>query len=153
MKLQGKRALVLGMKASGISACNLLKQKECKVSYYDDFINPLPNDFENMKGKDIFDILQGVNLIVVSPSITENHVVMVEAKKKKIPIISELELGTRFLNCPIIAVTGTNGKTTTVCMIEKILSSTGRKVKTMGNIGYPVSQVVLDKTKLDYAIV
>lgn len=153
MKLEGKRTLVLGMKASGISACNLLREKKAIVSYYDDFINPLPNDFENMKDKSMDEILYGVSLIVVSPSITERHDVILEAKKRRIPVISELELGASFLSCPIIAITGTNGKTTTACMLEKIFSATGKKVKTMGNIGYPVSQVILDKTRLDIAIV
>ncbi|HHT83411.1 MAG: UDP-N-acetylmuramoyl-L-alanine--D-glutamate ligase [Christensenellales bacterium] len=153
MNLSGKKALVLGMRASGISACNLLKTLGAEVFCYDDFVNPTQNGFVNVKGLPIDEILRDVSLIAISPSIPDNHEILIAAKKTKIPVISELELGARHLKYPQIAVTGTNGKTTTVCMMQKLLSNCGLKVKTMGNIGYPVSQVVLDNTPMDYAII
>ncbi len=153
MVVAEKKALVIGMRASGISACSLLKEKKAEVYCYDDFINPLENEFKNLKGRPMEDIFENLSLIVISPSIPNSHEVLKYAREKKVPVISELELGSSFLKTPKIAITGTNGKTTTVCMLQKILSSAGLNVKTMGNIGYPVSQVVLDKSKMDYAII
>jgi UDP-N-acetylmuramoylalanine--D-glutamate ligase len=153
MVVAEKKALVIGMRASGISACSLLKEKKAEVYCYDDFINPLENEFKNLKGMPMEDIFENLSLIVISPSIPNSHEVLKYAREKKVPVISELELGSSFLKTPKIAITGTNGKTTTVCMLQKILSSAGLNVKTMGNIGYPVSQVVLDKSKMDYAII
>lgn len=153
MRLENKKALVMGMRASGISACNLLKKLKAKVICYDDYINPLENEFENCKGQSLENILNKVSLIVVSPAIPNNHIVLERAKEKRIPIISELELGCKYVKAPIICVTGTNGKTTVVGMLEKILTNLGLKVKAMGNIGYPVSQVAFDGQNLDYAIV
>ncbi len=153
MRLDSKKTLVIGMRASGISACNLLRKLNAKIICYDDFLNPLENDFENAKGQNIDELLESISCIIISPSITNEHIILQKARKKKIPILSELEFGCQHLTAPIICVTGTNGKTTAVCMIEKILSNAGFCVKTMGNIGYPVSQVAFDAPKIDYAIV
>lgn len=153
MKLAGKKVLVIGMRSSGISACNLLKTLKADVNCYDDYINPLENEFKNVKDQPIDVILKDLALIIISPSIPSNHVVLEEARKRKIVVISELELGSRYLKVPKIAVTGTNGKTTTVCMLQKILSNAGINVKTMGNIGYPISQIVLDNAELDLAVI
>ena len=93
MNLSGKKALVLGMRASGISACNLLKTLGAEVFCYDDFVNPTQNGFVNVKGLPIDEILRDVSLIAISPSIPDNHEILIAAKKTKIPVISELELG------------------------------------------------------------
>lgn len=153
MVVAEKKVLVMGMRASGISACSLLKEKKAEVYCYDDYINPLENEFKNLKGRPLEEIFDGLSLIVISPSIPNSHEVLKYARENKVQVISELELGCSFLKAPKIAVTGTNGKTTTVCMLQKLLSSSGLNVKTMGNIGYPVSQVVLDKSKMDYALI
>lgn len=153
MNLKGKKVLVLGMRSSGISACNLLKREQAEVCYFDDFLNPLKGEFINMKNFSVEEIFDKLGLIVVSPAIPQDHLLIEEARKRKVSIISELELGSSFLKVPKIAVTGTNGKTTTVCMLNKIISNAGYRTKAMGNIGYPVSQVVLDKEKLDFALI
>ncbi|HKL73940.1 MAG TPA: UDP-N-acetylmuramoyl-L-alanine--D-glutamate ligase [Clostridia bacterium] len=152
MNYKGKKVLVMGIQASGISAGFLLKKLGAEVYCYDDNTTINITDFNNVTSY-ISEILNELDIIVVSPGIPSTHAVIKEAKEKKIKIISELELGCSLLNCPIIMVTGTNGKTTEVTMIEKLLLSIGLKVKAMGNVGYPVSQVVLDGNALDYAIV
>jgi UDP-N-acetylmuramoylalanine--D-glutamate ligase len=152
MNYEGKKVLVMGMQASGISTGFLLKKLGAEVLYYDDNATVNINDFTNVTSY-VSDVLSSLDFIVVSPAIPTTHPIIKEAISRKIKIISELELGCRHLNCPIIMVTGTNGKTTEVTMIEKLLLSLGLKVKAMGNVGYPVSQVVLDETLLDFAIV
>lgn len=153
MNLKGKKVLVLGMRSSGISACSLLKREQAEVCYFDDFINPLEGEYFNVKDSSQEEIFASLSLIVVSPAIPQNHLLLIEARKRKVPIVSELEFGSSFIKVPKIAITGTNGKTTTVCMLDKIISNAGFKTKAMGNIGYPVSQVVLDNEVLDFALI
>ncbi|MCL2631033.1 MAG: UDP-N-acetylmuramoyl-L-alanine--D-glutamate ligase [Firmicutes bacterium] len=141
-------ALVIGIQSSGISACALLQKKGYEVRRYDDNL-----DFEgNFKGREE-EVFENLNLIIISPGIPNSHKIVVEAKKRGMPIISELELGARELTCPFVMITGTNGKTTTVDMVARGLRAMGKKVKAMGNIGYPVSQVILDGTELDIAVI
>lgn len=152
MDLKNKKVLVMGMKASGISAGYLLKQNGAVVYCYDDSPDIVIENFTVIT--DCWEkYIEAIDLIIISPAIPNEHKVIVKAKELNIKIISEIELGSQFLECPIIAVTGTNGKTTVVSMITKLLGSLGYKVKAMGNIGYPVTQVVLDNQLLDYAIV
>jgi UDP-N-acetylmuramoylalanine--D-glutamate ligase len=142
-----KSVLVMGMQASGISASTLLEREGYLVKKYDDNL-----DFsENWKErKDIFNDLE---LVCVSPGIPSEHIVLREAIKRGISVVSELELGASRLNCELIMVTGTNGKTTTVDMIQRGLGIMGKKATAMGNIGYPITQVILDKVELDYAVI
>ncbi|MDR0751795.1 MAG: UDP-N-acetylmuramoyl-L-alanine--D-glutamate ligase [Christensenellaceae bacterium] len=143
-----ENVLVLGMKTSGNSASALLKSRGIKVKCYDDNIN-FDGNWKNKKDK----ALDGIDGICISPGIPNNHELIVEAKNKGIEIFSELELGVNALNSKIVMITGTNGKTTTVDMVERGLLLAGKSAKAMGNIGYPVSQVALDKTNSEYAIV
>ena len=143
-----KTALVMGIQSSGISASNLLERLGYTVRLYDDRLEL--NDNYRDKGEAIY---ENLDLIVVSPSIPYDHPVVKEGESRGIKVISELELGAQHLKAIKIAVTGTNGKTTTVDMLEKMLKIMGKKVRTMGNIGYPVSQVVLDDEDLEYAII
>ena len=143
-----KKALVMGVQSSGISAKHLLEREGYEVRLYDDRLE-LPNNYKDR----VEEALEGLELIVVSPSIPYDHPVVKEGEAMGIKVISELELGASYLNVVKIAVTGTNGKTTTVDMLEKLLKIMGKRVRTMGNVGYPVSQVVLDGEELDYAII
>lgn len=146
-----KKVLVAGMKASGISAATLLKKEGATVLCYDDKIQSLSGfDFTDLPSDET---IKSFYAVVVSPSIPPKHPIIVRAKRAGVRIMGELELGCKYLDCPTIMVTGTNGKTTVVTMIEKLLQMAGMKTKAVGNIGYPVCQLVLDGTKLDYAVV
>lgn len=151
MVFENKKVLVVGMKASGISAATLLSGLGANVYCYDDAIKKLSGF--NFIGLPDDNMIKNFSLAVVSPSIPPKHPVILSAKKNGVRIIGELELGCMFLKCPQIMVTGTNGKTTVVSMIEKLLLLAGYKAKAAGNIGYPVSQLVLDGTNLDYAVI
>ena len=151
MEFENKKVLVAGMKASGVSAATLLAKLGAKVYCVDDAIKELSGFvFTNVPDEKE---IKEYSLVIVSPSIPPRHPVIVRAKKAGVPIMGELELGCRYLNCPKIMVTGTNGKTTVVTMIEKLLCGAGYKAKAAGNIGYPVSQLVLDGTNPDYAVI
>lgn len=153
MNLKGKKALVVGIQSSGISASYLLKREGAEVFLYDDNQTLNISGFEFLHNKTYDEMANTVDMAVISPSISKFHPIMESFKKFRVPVISELALGASFLDCNIIAVTGTNGKTTCVTMIEKLLTFSGLKTKAMGNIGYPVSQVVLDGTELDWAVI
>lgn len=143
-----KNVLVMGMQTSGISVSTLLEQNGYRVRVYDDKLE-LESNWRD-RGMEALDDLA---FIVISPGIPNSHSLVVEAKKRNIPIVSELDYGANRLDATKIMITGTNGKTTTVDMINKGLVIMGNKTKAMGNIGYPVSQVVLDGTELDYAVI
>jgi UDP-N-acetylmuramoylalanine--D-glutamate ligase len=85
--------------------------------------------------------LRGTDLIVVSPGISLDIPSLRTAKKRNIPIIGEVELAYSFIKKPIIAVTGTNGKTTTTALIGRILRDYGCRVAVAGNIGHPLISV------------
>ncbi|MFI3229473.1 MAG: UDP-N-acetylmuramoyl-L-alanine--D-glutamate ligase [Bacillota bacterium] len=143
-----KVVLVVGMQTSGISATALLTKMGCEVRCYDDKIDI--NDNWCDRGDAVF---ENLDVVVVSPGITNQHRIILGAKERGIPILSELDLGVCMLKTPVVMVTGTNGKTTTVDMINKGLSIMGKRSAAMGNIGYPASKVVIDRTELDYAVV
>lgn len=82
------------------------------------------------------------DLIIVSPGVPPSNVVRVEAARRGIELIGELEYASRFLSNPIVAITGTNGKTTTTALTAHILEQSGRPAVAAGNIGRPLSTLV-----------
>ncbi|UCG93636.1 MAG: UDP-N-acetylmuramoyl-L-alanine--D-glutamate ligase [Candidatus Aerophobus sp.] len=152
MMLKGKKVLVLGMGISGMGATRLLKDKGAKVT-----INELEDskemrararEFERngikvILGSHPLEVLAGHQLIVLSPGIPLDIPLLRQAEKLHIPIMGELELAYRFLpDGSLIAITGTNGKTTTTVLTEKILKKAYKDVQIAGNIGIPLSEVV-----------
>ena len=153
MNLQGKRILVYGMQSSGISAAYLARREGAEVVCYDDDESVRIADFTFFTGVLTVETLRNFDLAVVSPSLSKTHPFFAKAAEADLPVEGELEFGSSYLPCKKIAVTGTNGKTTCVTMMEKLLQIAGYRTKAMGNIGYPVSQVVLDATPLDIAVI
>jgi len=139
------KVLVLGLGKSGESASELLMKLEAKVQVYDDKIK---------SDKYIFgDNLDGIELCVVSPGVPLNHRILKECRLKRIPVMSELELGTSFMKNDIIAITGTNGKTTTTMLITEILKEAGFRAIPMGNIGDPVTRYALEMGQKDISVI
>jgi UDP-N-acetylmuramoylalanine--D-glutamate ligase len=92
--------------------------------------------------------------IVISPGIPTTHPVLVKAVEKGVPIISEIEYAYRVTkDIPVIAITGTNGKTTTTTMIAEALQKAGKSVFCGGNIGVPYCDLAVSGEKVDYAII
>lgn len=131
-----KKAIVIGMRLSGTAAAALLEREGYEVFRCDDDPSIAPES----PGIP----LSECELIVASPSISAGHPLIAEAEASGVPVISEVELGAGKLTGKIVAVTGTNGKTTVTDMIDRALKCSGISSFAMGNIGYPVSQAALD---------
>lgn len=152
--------LVVGISKSGIGATKLLLSKGAKCYIYDDSESQkVKSDGENLEGMgairvskdEVFDLLPEIDVVVLSPGVAIDHDIPIKARKLKKRIIGELELAYRFVQSPIIAVTGTNGKTTTCTMIDALLKSGGIDDILCGNIGTPLSSVV-EKTSLNSVV-
>lgn len=145
MNLVDKRVSVVGLKRSGSAAVSLLKKRGAFVfgSDTDRTLDVSSLDIPHELGKNSQRILDS-NLIVISPGVSLQHPVLIEAKNRGIPVIGELELASWFVHSPIIAVTGTNGKTTTCLLIDSITKTASMDSVVAGNIypGTPISAVV-----------
>ncbi|MFC2129979.1 UDP-N-acetylmuramoyl-L-alanine--D-glutamate ligase [Bacteroidota bacterium] len=86
--------------------------------------------------------LDNADLIITSPGVPPDAWIITEAEKRAVPVISELEFAWRHCKNQVIAITGTNGKTTTTSLIAYIFNNSGKKAVTCGNIGNPMSNVV-----------
>ncbi len=133
---------VLGFGKSGRAAYRLLKRKGYDVEVFDDRAEETNEKgfFFGKKARVFFD--RNYDFVVTSPGIKPSHEFIQSALERKIEVISELELASRFAKKPIIAITGTNGKTTTVKLIENILNASGFKALACGNYGVAFSDVV-----------
>lgn len=146
--MQTKKAtetvLIVGYGISGMSSAKLLSRKGYKVALYDDREDILfdNNDYQDRRNLRVDKLLQDISFCVISPSVALDNKVVVECKARGIEVISELELGYRFAENEIIAVTGTNGKTTTTLLIQAILKESGLDAYALGNIGLALTDKV-----------
>lgn len=146
MDLANKKVLVIGAARSGIAAAKIAKSLGATVILSDAKEN-LDVQIEGVEirlGKQTAELLRGIDLIIVSPAVPIKIPVLKIAAEKNIPIISEVELAYDLAKSPICAVTGTNGKTTTVTLLGLLLKEKFSKVGVGGNIGVPLSEVALE---------
>jgi UDP-N-acetylmuramoylalanine--D-glutamate ligase len=97
-------------------------------------------------------ILDGVSMVVPSPGVPPSNEILQAAVRNNIPVISEVELAYHFLKVPILAVTGTNGKTTTTTLLGEILTREGKKVFVGGNIGNPLIEFAGNNQAADFVV-
>ncbi len=147
---QGKRALVIGAAASGLAAARFLVQRGASVTITDtataeklgDRIAGLPASVTHaFGGHDAVDPAS-FNLAVISPGVPWEAPFVETVRAAGVEMISEVELAFRHLTAPVIAVTGSNGKSTTTTLIGDILAAAGLKVFTGGNLGEPLITAV-----------
>jgi len=154
-----KKVLIIGLARSGFACANLLLSLQAKVSVTDNQENESIRknaselSLRGIKvefGKHTQDFIKDNDIVIISPGVPNESLAVKWAKELKIPIISEIELG--FILCPaqIIAITGTNGKTTVTTLITKVLEKAGKRVFTCGNIGRPFSSEVGKMRKGDF---
>ena len=93
-----------------------------------------------------------VDTIILSPGVPHDMALIKSASEKKIPVVGELELASRFIDTPIIAVTGTNGKTTVTTFLGRMLENAGFNVFVGGNIGTPLIAYAAGEQKADYLV-
>src|SRR5437867_480469 len=157
-ELENKRALVIGLGASGMAACDLLQRRRAKVVAVDSADSPtLRERAALLRGRGTEIELGAAELpavpfdfAVISPGVPNEIRLARGAAERGIPTISELELGYQHSLCLNIAITGTNGKTTTTELVERLLTAHGIKTLAAGNIGVPVCSVVERTRELDF---
>jgi len=137
------RTLVVGAAKSGVAAANFLAKRGEEVVLADSKADPvlpyaLDSHVEQAFGRDDLALLERVDEIVVSPGVPLDIPLLVEAGKHSMPVIGEIELAYRHLNGTVIAVTGSNGKSTVTSLIGEILRVAGREPIVAGNIGEPL---------------
>jgi UDP-N-acetylmuramoylalanine--D-glutamate ligase len=151
---------VVGAVRSGIAVANLLKSQGAKVFVSDSATaDKLQTSISNLQVEGIeyevgrhSDRVYECELMVISPGVPSNASVILEAQKRNIKVVSELEVGSWFCRAPIAAITGSNGKTTTTTLTGRILSDAEKKHVVAGNIGTAFSSVVLELVETDVAI-
>ncbi len=147
--LKGKKALVYGYGISGKAAAKLLAEKGAKVYVYDD--KKVESEF--LQATNPSELLSSLDLVVASPSVRPDCYILKRAKEEGIEVIGELELAYAFCDSEIVAVTGTNGKTTVCKMIAETVEASGRRAETVGNYGVAFSEKVSDLGFDDVAVV
>ncbi|MGN0944129.1 MULTISPECIES: UDP-N-acetylmuramoyl-L-alanine--D-glutamate ligase [Fusobacterium] len=143
-----KKAMVFGAGVSGLGAEHLLENMGYEVILVD--------DKKGISSKDGMEYLDEIEIFVKSPGVPYNELVM-KVKEKKIKLIDEIELSYEYMlqyeiKSKIIAVTGTNGKTTTTSKITELLQYAGFKAEYAGNIGVSFAEVLLKYKDLDYIV-
>ena len=160
-KYVGKRVLVVGMARSGVAAAKLLHKAGAKVVINDsktaealgDALAPLSGlDIEYKLGCPAGECLEGVDCMVISPGIPDTAAFVVKAKEMGVYVTGELELASQLSGGDMVAITGTNGKTTTVSLLGQIFRDAGRKTHVVGNIGYPYSAAAITAKDSDIVV-
>ncbi len=149
MDLSGKNILVIGLGKTGMATAFFLAHRGACV-----FVSDQKPEAENaaalqeLRNRGISAIflpytpaaVRNTDMVIPSPGIPPSDPLLVEAVRNKIPVHSELEMACHFLKPPMVAITGTNGKTTTTTLAGEILRDAGKKVFVGGNIGVPLIQ-------------
>jgi UDP-N-acetylmuramoylalanine--D-glutamate ligase len=147
MYLSQQAFLVLGLSRSGAAAAEFLLKEKAKVYLYDDIDGDTVRGFrERLEGLGAVSLekeklsasAEYCDGLVISPGIPVDHPLAVLYKRSGKAVLGETELAARVMKIPCVAVTGTNGKTTTVSMLAKIFAETGLKTTACGNIGVPM---------------
>ena len=146
MELNGKRVLVVGLGKSGVASALFMKKQGARVTVSDtksgdELRNEIPVLLDNgitvETGGHGDRTFQGQDLIVVSPGVPVDAPPLVQARSLGENVIGEIELAAQFLPGPIVAITGSNGKTTTTTLTGEIMTASGFPALVGGNIGTP----------------
>ncbi len=149
---KNKKVMVFGWARSGKAAAQLLTKLGSKVTVVnggefdaqDATYRSLLAADVTLIGTDNAETLDSTyDYLIKNPGINYDHPLVQKAEKLNIPILTEVEIALSTFNGRLIAVTGSNGKTTTTSLIRDMLKADGQNVITAGNIGVPVSEVVL----------
>jgi UDP-N-acetylmuramoylalanine--D-glutamate ligase len=161
MELKGKKVLVVGLGKSGVSAALFLRSRGAQVTVSDmrsaaALAKEIPALLEHgvmvESGGHGLLTFRRQDLIVVSPGVPLDTPVLAQVKAFGLTIIGELELAAQFLKGNILAITGSNGKTTTTALTGEILSSAGIETLVGGNIGVPVVDLIPKSTDNSWSV-
>ena len=159
MRYSNQNVAVLGAGLSGAAAALLLRSEDANVTVLDsaDEKKLLRSTIDNLRAQGVRVVCgpeadrnsEKFDFVVASPGIDPASALGRNFWSRKIEMIGELELGWRSCETPVIAITGTNGKTTTTEMLAQMLNQCGQKTIACGNIGKPLSEVAREKIKYD----
>ena len=151
MEFTGKNVLVVGTRKSGVAAFELLKKKQAKLIVFEgnkdakiEEIRNKSNAFADAKiiiGELPVEIKETLDLVVLSPGVPTDLPWIHELRDRGILIIGEIELAYQCAKGDVLAITGTNGKTTTTALLGEIMQHVREDVKVVGNIGIPYTSV------------
>lgn len=161
MDVKDKRVVVLGLGTSGMEAARLLRDNGAEVTVRD---NAAEEGKMSQRAEDLRQ--RGVNVelgagvqsttrfdfCVLSPGINPAAPLVKALQQAGLPMFGELEIAYRFCECAIVAITGTNGKTTTTELIDAVLAAGGKRTKASGNIGTAFSAAVRESVNLDVMV-
>lgn len=149
MNIKGKKVLIVGFGRSGQAAARYCLEHGAQVTVTDkrlatDFDLPTcrPADLSTYFGSHPLHIFEEADIIIPSPGVPLTLEGLVKAKKLGIPVIGEMELVVNEFKAPIIAITGTNGKSTVTTLIGEILKESGKNVLVGGNLGIPLIEML-----------
>ncbi len=160
MDFKGKKIVVIGMGKTGIATARFLGAQGARVvvadekpaKQWDKHYEQIANENWLENGAYNAGILIGADMVIPSPGIPPYNDILKAAILKKIPVVSEIELACWFLKKPVIAVTGTNGKTTTVSLLGEILKRAGKRAFVGGNIGNPLIEYAGTLQEEDFVV-
>ncbi|MEX0834426.1 MAG: UDP-N-acetylmuramoyl-L-alanine--D-glutamate ligase [Actinomycetota bacterium] len=150
----GERAVVIGLGASGVAAARALADEGASVRVTEqrpkervarDAEGLASIGAEVLAGGHVPEHLDEATVVVTSPGVPPHAPVLAWAADRDLPVWSELELGARLCPVPYVAITGTNGKTTTTEMVAAVMRESGLDAVACGNIGYPFSTAAREK--------
>lgn len=158
ISLANKNVLVLGLGKSGVAAAELLVRRGAKVVVLDSSDSPsLQQEAARLKALGVSVQLgakeapnKTFDLAVISPGVPWSNPILEEINQRKLPIVGEFELGYQHSLCLNVAITGTNGKTTTTELVQRLLTAHHVKTIAAGNIGLPVCSIVEQTKDLDF---
>ena len=157
----GKRTVVLGLGRSGIAAARLLRQSGAEVTVCDSSESERTMERAAMLEGEGVRVLTGreaetdgttYDLAILSPGIEETTALVINVTEKGTSILGELELAFTLCDCPVVAITGTNGKTTTTELTTLMLVGAGLRAAACGNIGTPMSELISGGEKYDVLV-
>ena len=159
--VKNRDVLVLGLGRSGMAAASLLQRDGAHVVVRDEGETvELTERADRLRQIGVrvelgnhFDAAARFDFAVLSPGIAPERPVVTELRRQKTPVLSELELAYRYCLCPIVAITGTNGKTTTTELINLMLETAGKRTIAAGNIGNALSNAAEQSAGLDALVV
>lgn len=149
MELAGTNVTVVGLARSGVAAARLLHEAGARVTVADrkdpTELAAVLQQVDASKvavtiGSGYEKALDSADLVVISPGVPYRMEALERVRRRGVKVVSELELASRFLHAPILALTGTNGKSTTITLIGKMLQQQGKQVFVGGNLGTALSE-------------
>lgn len=161
MNLSNKKVMVVGTGISGIGAASLLNKAGADVILYDGNEKLDIKEVEKKLGENKAQIIIGklddnitdiVDLLVISPGVPIDSDIVLKFKHENVPVWGEIELAYSFDKGKVIAITGTNGKTTTTALVGEIVKEYENETFVVGNIGNPYTKEVLKTSEKSYTV-